>query len=181
MIESNLSKPCKEPTDTHNSDEIVSDTDEDKGEWPLLEEPMPEVFDQDESEIDFCDDESFSYSANICQNRSWGNSDSICCSKIGITDHNIPKETPCHHHRMGHDESHKNLEEDHHCYLGSLRHVCFRWHREIPNPDLPDRSDGIVPEPTEDEEYQCPSCEDTRMREGGEHESEEVHRWEWRI
>ena len=175
-----LQKPNKQSTHSENTDEIVADSDENKGEWSFLEIPVTEIFDEDKSEKNFEDNESFTHSANMCQDWRRGDSYRIGYSEIWIIYHNIPEETPYHHHGMGHDEAHKNLKEDHDSDLWSFWHLVFRGHREVPHPDLPDGCEWWVPEPSEDEEYECPSCEDARMCEGREHKWEEVHRWEVR-
>ncbi len=61
MIESNLGKPSKESTHSENPNEIVPDSDEDEGKWFFLEIPMPEVFDQDKSEVELQNNKYFYY------------------------------------------------------------------------------------------------------------------------
>lgn len=71
------------------------------------------------------------------------------------------------------NESHQELEYHHHDEFFRCWHL-FR-HRKIGDPDFPDRCDRVVPEPSEDEEYKCPTAEECRVSKRGEHEGEEVH------
>jgi hypothetical protein len=153
FLQGELEKPREESTDPEDTDEIVTDTDDDEWERLLLEIPVSEILDKYESHIHLHDEEC----RDSCTR-------SVRCS-----------EEPECHSGVCDDESHEELEDEHHGELWRCWHLVLARHREILDPDLTYGCDRIVPEPSEDKKEKRPTHEDPPVSERSEHKREEVH------
>lgn len=134
---------------------------------------MSEVFDKYKSHKNLDDNES-SHPSSDRVGRTWSYPLFIHTMLHASSIRELSEDNPYNYHGMCNNQSHQELENYHHDELVWRRH--FLWHREVLYPDFPDWSDRVVPEPSEDEEDECPTGEESRVSKRREHEGEEIHR-----